>query len=250
MRWRFCGRRRERNEQRRSCFQVLSSFVSLVLERYRELFVGGGLCFGGRRGAGFGDGGIEHLVELGDVADLGVALLRDDEDGRGLGEADALAEGEVGVDLSGEEAVGIDDEGHHTTVRLEIFLGEGVEVVLGGDGGLVREDGAAIVLCELGRDLVLHVAGDDSRVKAPDVHLKREVVADEGDLVLFDSRVDDGEGASAGRALEVFELVDGDARASGGAEHRGVVKCGSGRGKGGQAGREGEQKGGEDDAVH
>jgi hypothetical protein len=28
------------------------------------------------------------------------------------------------------------------------------------------------------------------------------------------------------------------------------VKGGSGRGKGGQAGREGEQKGGEDDAVH
>ena len=58
----------------------------------------------------FGDRGVQHGVELGDVGDLGVALLRDDEDAWGLVEIDALAEGVVGTNLSGEEAVGVDDE--------------------------------------------------------------------------------------------------------------------------------------------
>ena len=71
-----------------------------------------GRCFGLGRGLGcgvFGDRGVEHRVELGDVGHLGVALLGDDEDGRGLGEADALAKGVVGADLGGKEAVGVDD---------------------------------------------------------------------------------------------------------------------------------------------
>ena len=70
-------------------------------------------------GGVFSDGGVEHGVELGDVGDLGVALLRDDEDGRGLVQIDALAKGLVGADLSGEEAVGVDDHGHHAAVRTE-----------------------------------------------------------------------------------------------------------------------------------
>lgn len=42
--------------------------------------------------------------------------------------------------------------------------------------------------------------------------------------------VDDGEGASTGGALEVFELVDGDFGSGGGFEHGGVVEhvCGVG----------------------
>ena len=130
-----------------------------------------------RPGRIFGDGGVEHRVELSDVADLGVALLGDDEDGRSLGESDALAEGLVGANLGGEQAVGVDDEGHDAAMGLKVFLREGVEVVLRGDGGLVGEDGAAVVLGGLGRDLVLDVTGDDGGVKAPDVHREGEVVA-------------------------------------------------------------------------
>jgi hypothetical protein len=199
----------------------------------------------------FGDGRVEHCVELGDITDQGVALLGDDEDGRGLGEADALAEGVVGANLSSEEAVGVDDEGHRVTVGLKVFLREGVEIFLGGDGDLVREDGAAIVFGGLGRDLVLHVPGDDGGVKTPDVHLEREVVADEGNLVLLDGRVDDGEGVSAGRTLEVFELEDGDAGPGGGTKHRSIFEAIRTLGTGGEAGGKGKEQGGdEDDAVH
>ncbi len=42
-----------------------------------------------------------------------------------------------------------------------------------------------------------------------------KVLADQGDFVLIDGRVDDGEGVGAGGALEVFELVDGDGTPAG-----------------------------------
>ncbi len=48
-------------------------------------------------------------------------------------------------------------------------------------------------------------------------------MADEGNLVLLDGRVDDGEGVGAGGALEVFELIDGDRDSGRGAEHGGVA---------------------------
>jgi len=62
----------------------------------------------------------------------------------------------------------------------------------------VGEDGTAVVFGGLGRDLVLDVACDDGGVKAPDVHLEGEVVADEGSLVLLHRCVNDGEGVGAG----------------------------------------------------
>ena len=131
---------------------------------------------------------------------------------------------------------------------LKVFLREGREVFLGGDGLLTGEDGAAILFGGLWGDLVLDIAGDDRGVLAPDVHLEGEVAADEGNLVLVDGRVDNGEGVGAGRAFEIFELVDGDRDTRGGAEHGGVAigprlsKSAEGKGE--------EQSGGEDNAVH
>ena len=43
--------------------------------------------------------------------------------------------------------------GHHEVVRLKIFLGEGGEIFLRGDGGLAGEDGAAIFFGGLGEIL-------------------------------------------------------------------------------------------------
>ena len=73
---------------------------------------------------------VQHGIELGDIVDLDKALVGDDEDGRGLGKADTLAEGLVGVHLGGEETVRVDDERHHAAMRLEVFLREGVQIVL------------------------------------------------------------------------------------------------------------------------
>jgi hypothetical protein len=225
-----------RHERRRSALVI---YLSLRC---------GGLWFDGSGRWIFGDCGVEHGVELGDVADLGISLLGDDEDGRGLGEADALAQSLVGMYLGGEEAVRINDEGHHATVRLEIFLRECVEVFLRGDGHLVGEDGAAILFSGLGGDLVLNVAGRDGGVEAPDVHAEGKVVAQEGNFVLVDGRVHDGEGVGAGGAFEVFKLVDGDRGALGGAEHGGVFEALS---EGRDAGRKGKEQGCcEEDAVH
>jgi len=76
-------------------------------------------------------------------------------------------------------------------------------------------------------------------------------VTDQGELVLVDGRVDDGEGVGAGGALEIFEIVDGDARARGGAEHRGVFERRWGLSEGRDAGWKGEEQGGgEGDAIH
>src|SRR6202035_3289194 len=115
--------------------------------------------------------------------------------------------------------------------------------------GLVGEDGTAILIGGLRRDLVLDITGDDGRVKAPDVcSAKGKIASDQGNLVLLDGRMDDGEGVGAGRALEVFELVDSDGDAGGGAKHGGVaVSSRLGENAGGKGE---EQRGGEDDAVH
>ena len=80
--------------------------------------------------------------------------------------------------------------------------------------------------------------------------LEREVVADQGNLVLFDGLVDDGEGVGAGGALEVFELVDGDGNAGRRAEHGGVPIAAPVRGRGRWGKAEKQGNGGEGDAVH
>jgi hypothetical protein len=200
-----------------------------------------GLCSGCRRGV-FSDRSIQHRVELCDVNHLGVAFLGDDEDTRRLSKADALAQSVVSMDLGGKEAAGVDNERHYATVRLEILLREGVEVFLRRDRGLICEYGAAILFSGLRRDLILDVACDDGGVKAPDVHLERKVMTNERDLVLVHGCVDDREGAGAGGALEILELVDGDPGANGGAKHRGVFE--GGLGEGGDADWEREQQSG------
>jgi hypothetical protein len=208
----------------------------------------GGLWFGGGRCGIFCDCGVEHGVELSDIIDFDEALVGDDEDGRGLGETDALAQGLIGVYLGGEETVRVDDERHHAAMRLKVLLREGVEVVFRGNGDLVSEDGAAVLFRGLGGDLVLDVAGDHRCVKAPDVHAQREVVAKKGDFIFVHSRMHDGEGVGAGGALKIFKFVDGD-RGSGGSAKHGRVFEGLSEGRDG--GRKGEEQGcGEDDAVH
>jgi hypothetical protein len=214
--------------------------------RFLDTGMDWGWCGAGR----LGDGGLDDMIEKGDVLDLDPVFLRDDEDGGGFLEADAFAESVVGVDLSSEEAVGIDDEGHGVTVGLEVLAREVLQVVLGGYGCLVGEDGATVLLGVLGRDLVLDVAGDDGGVMAPDVSPEGEVVADERNFVLVDGRVDDREGVGTGGALEVFELVDGDLGSGGRLDHGGVFEGGAGvwrgggLGEGGCAAWDGEQKSG------
>jgi hypothetical protein len=211
----------------------------------QALFVSCGSGFCGRclRGWVVGNSRVKHGVELADVRDFGVALLSDDEDAWSLVQIDALAEGLVSPHLGSEETVGVDDEGHHPAMRLKVFLGEGVKVILGSDGDLVGKDGAAVVFGGLRRDLVLDVAGDDGGVPAPDVHLEGEVLADKGDLVLLDGRMDYWKGVGASRALEVFELVDGDGDASGSAQHGGVTVTRR-LGESWNAGGKGEEQGG------
>src|SRR5271170_2641853 len=134
------------------------------------------------------------------------------------------------MDLGGEETVRVDDEGHLAAMRLEILLRESVEVVLRSDRSLIREDGAPVLFCGLGRDLILDVAGYNSSVKAPNMHLEGKVVADERDLVLVDGRVDDRECAGAGWTFKILELIDGYPRARGGPEHRGIFEGSLGQG--------------------
>ncbi len=210
------------------------------------LFLFGGFGGGGSWGADLGECCVDCLVEVGDVGDLDPVFLGDDEDGGGLGESDAFSEGIVGLDFGAEEAGGVDDEWHGVSVGLEELLGEVLEVFLGGDGGLAGEDGSAVVFGELGRDFVLDVASDDGGVAAPDVHVEGEVVADEGDFVVFDGGVDDGEGVGAGGAFEVFELVDGDLGTGGWLDHGGIFEAVAGVGRRGELrdGRQGEEEGG------
>jgi hypothetical protein len=215
--------------------------------------LGLGIC-GGRRGSELGHCGVDGGVKLVDVGDLNPILLGDDEDGGGLGEADAFAEGVVGLDFGSEEAAGVYDKGHGAAVGLEELLGEALEVILAGDGLLAGEDGAAIVFGQLGVDLVLDVAGGDSCITAPEVHFEGEIVADQGYFVMVDGCVDDGKGTGAGRALEVFELVDGDFGSDGRLDHGGIAEGVRGVRRGGELGvrgsgdREGEGEGSESGA--
>ena len=205
----------------------------------------------GRGDGGLREGLVDGGVELGHVSDLGPAVGGKDEDAGGVDEADAFPEAVVGLNFGGEEAAGIHDEGHLLAVGLEPLAGEVVEVVLAGDGVLVGEDVAPILLSDGGRDFVLEIAGGDGGVAAPEMLLEGEVVADKGDFIVIDGGVNDGEGARAGGALQVLELVDLGFLAGGQLEDGGVLELVSGtRGKGGLGaggGRDhGQQGSGED----
>jgi len=166
---------------------------------------------GGRGAAGdLGLHGVDGGVELVDIGDLDPVLLRNNPDRGGLGNTDALPESVVGVDLSGEKAGRVHDEGHVQLVRLEELLSEVVEVFLRGNRHLRSKDGPAELLGDLGRDLVLQIASCNRSVAAPDVHLEGEVVADDGNLIALGGGMHDGIGVGAGGALEIFELEDGD----------------------------------------
>jgi hypothetical protein len=206
---------------------------------------------------GLGQGRINGLEDLGWISDLNPVLWRYDPDGGGLGETDALAESVVSLNFLGERTGGVYDEGHGQFVGLEPALGEVAEIFLGGDGGLRSKDGSAIVLGDLGRDLVLKVAGVDGSVEAPEVHLEGEVVTNEGNLVVLDGGLDHGEGAGAGGALEVFKREDSDLRSSGGLEHGSVFEGVAGVGGRGVLRVGGNQKGeeqggcdGQSETVH
>ena len=110
-------------------------------------------------------------------------------------------------------------------------MGEVVEVVLAGDAVLVGEDVAAILLGCAGGDFVLEVAGVDGGLAAPEVLGEGKVMANQGDLVVLDRGVDDGEGVRAGGALQVFELVDLGFFSGGQLERRGVFEVVSGAGR-------------------
>ena len=176
-----------------------------------------------------GSGGLRRVdsgVELADVENLGVALLRYDEDAGGVVESHTHCEVRIRLDFLGELAGRIDNEGHGTAMLLEVALGKGLQIVFAGDGHLVLKDGSAEVFCGLWRDLVLNVPGRDGGVAAPDMHLERPVMPEKRNPVVFGGLMDDGKGMGAGGALKIFELDDGHTRAGRGTKWSGVLHHG------------------------
>ena len=105
------------------------------------------------------------------------------------------------------------------------LLRELLEIVGSLDGGLVGEDLVAVVVAE-GLAFGVEEAGVDGGLEAPVVLGQREVVADPGDVVFGGGVFEQGVGAGAVGALEVFKLDDGDASAGGRLEGGGVVDLG------------------------
>jgi len=209
-------------------------------------FLGDGGLGGGR---GVGDGLVDYRVKLlGGFHDLGegsaLAVGFNDKDGGGALDAGALGEGDVGVDIVGQLALGIDGEGQAEAVALGELLGEFGQRVGVVDGALIGEDLVAVFVAD-GLAFRVEPAGVDGGVAAPVVIGDEKVVADPGDLVLGGSGFESGIGDSAGGALEVIELDDGDAGAGGGMERGGVedldgvLRAGCGDGEHG----EGEYRG-------
>ena len=151
-----------------------------------------------------------------------------DPDGGGVLDSDALAEGEVGFDGGGEGALRVEGEGELDVVAGGEFLGELLQNVEGGDGGLVGEDLIAVLVAE-GFGFGVEPAGVDGGLSAPRVVGEREVVADEGDVVLHGGLADDGVDVAADGALHVFKLDDGYAGSGGRLDGRGVVDLGERR---------------------
>jgi len=172
-------------------------------------------------GTRVGDGLIDELVELGavDYFDKRSALAvgGDYPDGGGVLDADALAEGVVGFDFGGKLALRIDGEGNGNALAFGEFVGEVVEDVEAGDGGLIVEDGVAVFVAE-GFAFQVKPAGVHGGLKAPGVEGEREVVTDPGDFVLGGGLLEQGVGVGAVGAFHVFEFNDGHAGAGGRAQ--------------------------------
>jgi hypothetical protein len=81
--------------------------------------------------------------------------------------------------------------------------------------GWLAKTGIAIFVAE-GLGFGVEPAGVDGCLKAPRVEGQGEVVADPGDVVLGGGLEDEGVGAGAVGALEVFKFDDGDAGSGGG----------------------------------
>jgi hypothetical protein len=155
-------------------------------------------------------------------------LAVDDPDGGGVLDADALAEGVVGLDEAASLPWGSRAKGRAilwSAANFWVKVGEDVEA---GDGGLIGEDGVAVFVAE-GLGFGVEPAGVDGGLEAPVVEGEREVVAHPGDVVLGGGLVEQRVGAGAVGALEVFKFDDGDAGAGGGDEGGGVVDLGSAR---------------------
>ncbi len=110
------------------------------------------------------------------------------------------------------------------------LLGEFIEDFKAGDGGLVVEDLVAIFIADsLG--FGIEVAGVDGGLEAPCVEGKWEVMTDPGDVIFGGGFEEEGIGAGAVGALEIFKLDDGDAGTGGGFQGCRIVDQGSsGRG--------------------
>lgn len=187
---------------------------------------GGGGCLG------VGEGLVDELEEFGAVDDFdeggAFGVGGGDPDGRGVFDADALAEGVVGFDEGGEVALGVDGEGQDDLVIVCELLRELAQDIERGDVGLVGEDGVAVFIADL-LGLGVKPAGIDGCLEAPGVEGQREVVADPGDVVLGGGLFEQRVGAGAVGALHVFEFDDGDAGSGGWLEGGGIVDLGGGR---------------------
>ena len=107
-------------------------------------------------------------------------------------------------------------------------LSELAESIESGDGGLAGEDGVTIIVAEFFAFSV-EEAGVDGSLEAPGMEREREVVADQGNVVLGCGLSEEGVGVGAVRALHVFEFDDGDAGAGGGFDRGGVADGSGGR---------------------
>ena len=161
-------------------------------------------------------------------------------------DADALAERVVGFDVGGKLALRVEGEGQVDAFAPGELFSEVAEDFGAGDGGLVGEDGVAVLVAE-GLALQVEPAGVDGGVEAPVVEGEREIVARPGNLVGGGGFFEEAVGVGAVGALEVFEFDDGYARAGGRTERGGVVDLGSAGWRGelgvGGGGR-GEKRGG------
>lgn len=168
---------------------------------------------------------INELEEAGAVYDFhegrAFGLAGADPDGGSVVYADALTQRIVSFDLLSEFALRIDREGEGKFASRGELLGEVLEV-FAGDGGLIGEDGVAVVVAEL-LGFSVEPAGVDGGLEAPGMLVKRVVVADPGDVVLGCGFFEEWVGAGAVGALHIFKLDDRDAHAGRGDDRGGVV---------------------------
>src|SRR6266702_977108 len=193
----------------------------------------GGCGFRGRGGGGLGvgDGLVDGLEELAAIdyfnkgRPLGVG--GGDPAGGGVFDADALAEGVVGLDLGGQLALRVEGERQGDSVALGELFSELGQDIGSGNGDLVGEDFVAVVVAELFA-LGVEPAGVDRGLEALRMEGQREVVADPRNVVLGGGFFEQGVGAAAVGALHIFKFDDGDAGSGGRLEGGGVVDLGSG----------------------